>query len=80
MRKSKFMDDQKLATLAEHDSGIGVSELSRKHQISSATLYKWKKEQEENQDEDKRRIKELETENARLKKMFANLSMAYEPS
>ena len=78
MRKSKFTDDQKLAILAEHDSGVGISELSRKHQISPATFYKWKKEHEENQDEDKRRIKELEAENARLKKMFANLSMDHE--
>ena len=78
MRKSKFTDDQKLAILAEHDSGVGVSELSRKHQISPATFYKWKKEHEENQDEDKRRIKELEAENKRLKKMYANLSMDHD--
>ena len=78
MRKSKFTDDQKLAILAEHDSGVGVAELCRRHQISPATLYKWKKEHEENQDEDKRLIKDLKAENARLKKMYANLSMDHE--
>lgn len=78
MRKSKFSDQQKLAILAEHDGGASVADLSRKHQISPATFYKWKKEHEDNQDADKRRIKELEAENARLKKMYANLSMDHE--
>lgn len=78
MRKSKFTEDQKLAILAEYDSGVGLADLSRKHQISPATFYKWKKEQQDNQDEDKRRIKDLEAENARLKKMYANLSMDHE--
>lgn len=78
MRKSKFTEDQKLAILAEHDSGIGVAELSRKHQISPATFYKWQQEHLEHQDEDKRRLKELEAENARLKKMYADLSMDHE--
>lgn len=78
MRKSKFTKDQQLAILAEHDAGVSVSELSRRHQISPATFYKWKKEYEEDQDEEKRRIKELEAENARLKKMYADLSMDHE--
>jgi putative transposase len=78
MRKSNFTEAQKLAILAEHDSGITVAELSRKHQISPATFYKWKKAYEDDQDEDKRRLKELEAENARLKKMYANLSMDHE--
>lgn len=78
MRKRKFTEDQKLAILAEHDSGVSVADLSRKHQISPATFYKWKKEQEENQDEEKRLIKELKAENARLKKMYGNLSMDHE--
>ncbi|MDX2133255.1 MAG: transposase [Saprospiraceae bacterium] len=78
MRKSNFSNDQKLSILAEHDAGVGVSELVRKHQISAATFYKWKQEHEEGQDEDKRRLKELEAENARLKKMYADLSMDHE--
>ena len=78
MRKSNFTDAQKLGILAEHDAGVSVADLSRKHQISPATFYKWQKEHAENQDEDKRRLKELEAENARLKKMYANLSMDHE--
>ena len=78
MRKGKFSTEQKLKILAEWDTGVRVADLTRKHQISPATLYKWRKEAMENQDEDKRKIKTLEAENARLKKMYANLSMDHE--
>ncbi|BDS09589.1 transposase [Aureispira anguillae] len=78
MRKGKFNTEEKLKILAEWDSGSSVADLSRKHQVSPATLYKWRKETIEDQDEDKRRIKDLEAENSRLKKMYANLSMNHE--
>lgn len=78
MRKGKFSTAQKLKILAEWDTGVSVADLTRKHQISPATLYKWRKEALEDQDEDKRKIKTLEAENARLKKMYANLSMNHE--
>jgi len=70
--------EQKLKILAEWDGGSKVLDLSRAYQLSPATLYKWRKEALENEDADKRRIKELEAENARLKKMYANLSMDHE--
>lgn len=75
MRKSKFSEKQKMAILAKHDSGQSVEDICREHQISPATFYKWKKEVVDSQDENKRRIKQLEQENARLKKMFAELSL-----
>lgn len=78
MRKGKFSTEQKLKILAEWDTGVRVADLTRKHQISPATLYKWRKEAMEDQDEDKRKIKALEAENARLKKMYANLSKDHE--
>ncbi len=78
MKKSKFSTGQKAKILAEHDGGKSVAELCRQYQISAAALYKWKKDYEDNQDENKRRIKELESENARLKKMYANLSLDHE--
>ena len=68
MRKSKFTSTQRLEILAQADAGTPVADLCRQHQISAATFYKWQKEQAEEADESKRRIKELETENARLKK------------
>jgi len=77
MRKSNFTESQRLAILAEQDAGQSVEEICRKHQISPATFYKWKKEILAEQDEDKRRLKELEKENARLKKMYAELSLKH---
>ncbi|BDS09565.1 transposase [Aureispira anguillae] len=78
MKRSKFSTAQKAKILAEHDGGKSVTDLCRQYQISAATLYKWKKDYEDSQDEDKRRIKELEAENVRLKKMYANLSIDHE--
>ena len=67
MRKSKFSEAKRLAILAEHDKGESVEALCRKYQISAATFYKWKKSVAEAKDDNKRRLKELEQENARLK-------------
>jgi putative transposase len=78
MRQSNFTESQRLSILAEQDAGQSVEAISRKHQISPATFYKWKKELSISQDENKRRLKELEAENARLKKMYAELSMNHE--
>lgn len=64
-----------MAILAKQDAGQSVEEICREHQISPATFYKWKKEVAIEQDEDKRRLKQLEEENARLKKMYADLSL-----
>lgn len=75
MRKSDFNESQRLAILAEQDGGQSVEAICRKHQISPATFYNWKKELAIEQDEDKRRLKQLEEENARLKKMYAELSI-----
>ncbi len=78
MRKGSFTESQRLAILAEQDAGQTVEDICRKHQISPATFYKWKKDLAIEQDEDKRRVKELEAENARLKKMYAELSLHHE--
>ena len=78
MRQSKFTESQKLAILAKQDAGQSVEEICREHQISPATFYKWKKEVAIEQDEDKRRLKQLEEENKRLKKMYAELSLDHD--
>ncbi len=75
MRKSKFSDSQRLAILAKQDAGQKVDDICREHQISPAAFYSWKKEFSDNENEDKRRLKQLELENARLKKMYAELSI-----
>lgn len=78
MRKSNFTDKQRAAILEAHASGSSIEDLCRKHQISTATFYKWKKAHAEDQDAQKRRVKQLERENARFKKMYSELSMKYD--
>ncbi|MEO0007340.1 MAG: transposase [Saprospiraceae bacterium] len=75
MRKSKISNTQRLEILAKWDSGASIDELCRTYQISAATLYNWRKAKAEDEDETRRRLKELESENARLKKMYAELSI-----
>lgn len=78
MRKSRFTDTQKRAILAEYQGGIALAELTRKHQISAATFYKWQQSFEQERTREGRRLKELEAENARLKKMYAELSIDHQ--
>lgn len=78
MRKSSFSESQRMAILAKQDAGQSVEDICREYQISPATFYKWKKELSIEQDEAKRRLKQLEQENARLKKMYAELSINHE--
>ena len=78
MRKSKYSESQRMAILAKQDAGQSVEDICREYQISPATFYKWKKEVAIEQDEDKRRVKQLELENKRLKKMYAELSIDHE--
>jgi len=75
MRKNRITAAKRLEILAKHDAGSSVADLCREYQISPATLYKWKKDHTDDQNEDKRHVKQLEKENARLKKMYAELSM-----
>lgn len=78
MRKSKFTKSQKLEVLAKWDAGAKIDDLCREYQISAATLYNWKKEKATEEDDTLRELKQLQQENARLKKMYANLSMDHE--
>lgn len=78
MRKSKFSESQRMAILAKADAGQNVEAICREHQISPATFYKWKKDLAIEQNEEKRRLKQLEEENKRLKKMYAELSLNHE--
>lgn len=78
MRTSKFTKQQRLEILAKLDSGSSIGDLSREYQISVATLHKWKKDQAIEADDTLRELKRLREDNARLKKMYADLSMDHE--
>ena len=71
MKRSRFNEDQIIAILKEHEAGLGTADLCRKHGISSATFYKWKAKYGGLEVSDARRLKALEEENGRLKKLLA---------
>ena len=78
MRKSKFSESQIAAVLREADSGVAMADLLRKHQISSATFYKWRAKFGGMEVSDMQRLRELEHENSRLKRLYANLSLEHD--
>ena len=75
MRKSRFSESQIVAVLKEGEAGLPVAELCRKHGISAATYYQWKSKYAGVSVSELARMKELESENARLKRMYAELAL-----
>lgn len=75
MKKSKFSESQIVAILKEGDAGIAVGELIRKHGISAATYYSWKSKYAGVAVPELKRMRELEAENSKLKRMYADLAM-----
>lgn len=75
MRKSKFTQQQQLDILAKWDAGAKVDDLCREFQISSPTLYKWKRQRTVDEDETQRELKRLKEQNAHLTKLYADLSI-----
>ena len=71
MKKSKFSDSQIMAILKQAEAGMPVPELCREHGMSSATFYKWRSKYGGMDASMIARLKELEEENRRLKKMYA---------
>jgi len=71
MKKSRFTDSQIMAILKQAESGVPVSELCREYGMSSATFYNWRAKYGGMDVSMMKRLKELEEENRRLKKMYA---------
>jgi putative transposase len=71
MRKSRFSEEQIIAILGEQEAGARTEEVCRRHGVSSTTFYKWKARYGGLEVSEARRLKALEDENRRLKKLLA---------
>lgn len=77
MKKSRFTETQIIAIINQHESGAKVSDICREQGISEQTFRNWKAKYGGMAVSDVKRMRELEEENARLKKMFAELSLVH---
>jgi putative transposase len=78
MKRIKFKESQIINILKEYESGRDVKDLCREYGISKATFYNWKKKYSGMDASQLKRLKELEEENQRLKRMYADLSLDHE--
>lgn len=72
MKRNRFSEEQIIGILKEHEAGIAVSELCRKHGVSDASIYKWKAKFGGLDVSEAKRLKALEDENAKLKRLLAD--------
>lgn len=75
MRRSRYTEEQIVGILKEHEAGLGTEELCRRHGISQQTFYRWKAKYGGLEEGDARRLRALEDENRRLKRLVADLSL-----
>jgi putative transposase len=72
MKRSRFTEEQIIGILKEQEAGVPVADLCRKHGVSNASIYKWKARYGGMDVSEAKRLKALEDENARLKKLLAD--------
>lgn len=72
MKRSRFSEEQIIAVLKEQEAGMATADVCRRYGISSATFYKWKAKYGGLEVSDARRLRSLEEENARLKRLLAD--------
>ena len=78
MKKSKFTETQIVKAINEHEAGRKAEEICREMAITTATFYKWRQKYAGMQASEVKKMKELQEENAKLKRMFADLSLVHE--
>ena len=77
MKRTRFTEHQIIGILKKQDSGLKVADICREHGISDASFYNWKAKFGGMDASQLKRLKELEEENSRLKKMYADLSLIH---
>ena len=75
MRKSRFTTEQIISFLKQAEAGMAVAELGRQHGFSPGSFYQWRAKYGGMEASDLKRVKELESENARLKRMYAEMAL-----
>jgi putative transposase len=75
MKKSKFNEQQIVSILKEQESGVSVKDVCRKYGMSEPTYYKWRSKYGGMESSDVKKMRDLEEENTRLKKMYADLAL-----
>jgi putative transposase len=74
-KRKQYTDEQIISILKEHEAGMPAQDVIRKHGIANGTFYRWKSKFSGMEVSDARRLRELEDENRRLKRMVADLSL-----
>ncbi len=75
MKKTQFTENQIIAMLKQQEQGVKVQDIARANGISEKTIYRWKSKYGGMEASELKRVKELESENSKLKKMYAELAL-----
>ena len=78
MKKSRYTESKIIAILKQHETGVKVGDICREHGISQATFFNWKAKFGGMSSSQLKRLKELESENAKLKRMYAEVSLVHQ--
>lgn len=78
MKKSRFTETQIVKAIQDHENGQKAEDICRGLGVTAATFYKWRQRYGGMEPSDVKRMKDLEEENSRLKRMYANLSLVHE--
>mgnify|MGYP000079539292 CR=1 FL=1 len=78
MKRTKFTEHQILSMLKQHEQGVKATQIARENGISEKTLYRWKTKYSGMGTKELKRVKELESENAKLKRMYADMAILNE--
>jgi putative transposase len=78
MKTGRFSENQIISILKQQEAGMKTADICREHGISQATFYNWKSKYSGMEASDVKRLRDLEQENARLKRMYAELSLDHQ--